>query len=316
MTEPARHTVHVKADGTAVQALFQRGLTWVSFRPVPEVACGIDFTMRKLPDLGLLAGTVKGVRHEHTNERDGKDDDFYSFHINLSGLSIVAGQGREVELRDGDAMLFDYSVSRTITRPGLVDHRIVRLPRRSLSALVPNVDDAMLRLIPRGTGPLNLLAAYIGSLIEDPVLHSAEMRRLISGQLCDLIAVTLRASRGSVAVGESGGMRAARLRAIKDDIEAHLSDGDLSPSTLARRHLISDSYIRKLFKSEGTSFSEFVLAQRLTRARHMLSDPQWASGSVASIAMEIGFGDLSYFNRTFKRRYGATPSEVRKESGR
>jgi len=43
----------------------------------------------------------------------------------------------------------------------------------------------------------------------------------------------------------------------------------------------------------------------------MLADPRWTSRSIASIAFEAGFGDLSYFNRTFKRCYGLTPSEVR-----
>jgi AraC-like DNA-binding protein len=106
-------------------------------------------------------------------------------------------------------------------------------------------------------------------------------------------------------------IRAARLRAIKSAIEAHLAHGDLSPAAVARRQRISDSYIRKLFEREGTSFSEFVLVRRLVRARRMLTDRRWVDRSVASIAFEAGFGDLSYFNRTFKRFYGTTPSEIR-----
>ncbi|HJP98445.1 MAG TPA: helix-turn-helix domain-containing protein, partial [Rhodanobacteraceae bacterium] len=58
-------------------------------------------------------------------------------------------------------------------------------------------------------------------------------------------------------------------------------------------------------------FSEFVLARRLVRANRLLTDQRWADRTIASIAFESGFGDLSYFNRTFKRCYGARPSEVR-----
>jgi AraC-like DNA-binding protein len=43
----------------------------------------------------------------------------------------------------------------------------------------------------------------------------------------------------------------------------------------------------------------------------MLTDGRWAEINIASLAYDAGFGDLSYFNRTFKRCYGATPSEVR-----
>ena len=81
---------------------------------------------------------------------------------------------------------------------------------------------------------------------------------------------------------------------------------------MAKRQKISDSYIRKLFESEGTSFTQYVLARRLGRARRMLTDPRWAERSIASIAFDAGFGDLSHFNKMFKRLYGATPSDVRR----
>jgi AraC-like DNA-binding protein len=158
---------------------------------------------------------------------------------------------------------------------------------------------------------LNLLRNYVDAVFYDPALAMPEMRQLIVAQLCDLVAVTLGATRDATAVAEGRGVRAARLRAIKGDIEAHLAAGDLSPSVVAKRQQISDSYIRKLFEGEGTSFSQFVLARRLVRAHRMLTNRRWSDRSIAWIAFESGFGDLSYFNRTFKRFYGATPSDIR-----
>jgi len=307
----AADALHVRAQDGAVQSLHERGVTWVSFKPIPDLACGIDFTLRKLPDLGLLSGAVQGLRHEHARRDSGDGDDDFSFHMNLSGLSFVSGARGEMTLGDGDAMLLNYSVSRTISRPGLVDHRVVRLPRAALSPLVRNIDDAVLCRIPRGTGMLSLLRNYVDAVFDDPALALPEMRQLIIAQLCDLIAVTLGATRDSTAVAGGRGIRAARLRAIKSDIEAHLTYSDLSPSVVARRQEVSDSYIRKLFEGEGTSFSQFVLGRRLVRAQRMLTDRRWADRSIAWIAFETGFGDLSYFNRTFKRFYGNTPSEVR-----
>src|SRR6185295_20086496 len=107
-------------------------------------------------------------------------------------------------------------------------------------------------------------------------------------QLCDLVSVTLGATNDAAAAAQGRGVRAARLRAIKGDIEAHLTDADLSPLAVARRHRISDSYIRKLFEGEGTSFSEFVLARRLVRAYRMLTDRRLADRSIAMIAFESG----------------------------
>lgn len=311
MSVRAADALQVQARGRTVQSLHEHGVTWVSFKPMPDLACGIDFSLRKLPDLGLLSGTVQGVRHEHARRDSGDGDDDFSFHLNLSGLSFVTGARSETTLRDGDAMLLSYSASRTISRPGLVDHRVIRLPRAALSPLMRDIDDAVLRAIPRGTGMLALLRGYVDAVFDDPALAIPQMRQLIVGHLCDLIAVTLGATRDAAAVAEGRGVRAARLRAIKTDIEAHLASGDLSPDAVAKRQKVSDSYIRKLFNGEGTSFSQFVLTRRLERARRMLVDPRWADRSIASIAFDAGFGDLSYFNRTFKHVYGATPSEVR-----
>jgi AraC-like DNA-binding protein len=311
MAHPAVDTLRVKAHGDAVRTLHDQGLTWVTFDPIPDLVCDIDFGIRKLPELGLLSGTVRGVRHVHAHRDSGDGNDDFSFHLNVSGLStVVSGRG-ETTLRDGDAMLLSYSAGRTINRPALVDHRVIQLPRASLSPLVPNLDDAVLRPIPRGTGMLNLLRGYADALFDDPVLSAPDVRQLLVTQLCDLVAVTMGATRDASAVAEGRGIRAARLRAIKADIEANLTLGDVSAVSVARRQNVSDSYIRKLFEGEQTSFSEFVLARRLVRAHRMLTERRSAERSIAWIAFEAGFGDLSYFNRTFKRRYGAPPSEIR-----
>ncbi|MFX5656368.1 helix-turn-helix transcriptional regulator, partial [Acinetobacter baumannii] len=86
----------------------------------------------------------------------------------------------------------------------------------------------------------------------------------------------------------------------------------LSVETIAARHGISERYVRKLFEADGTSFSHFLQAQRLTRARRLLTDPRVAGRPIGMIAYDVGFGDLSYFNRCFRRRFGATPSDIRR----
>jgi AraC-like DNA-binding protein len=48
----------------------------------------------------------------------------------------------------------------------------------------------------------------------------------------------------------------------------------------------------------------------------MLADPGFAAWTIGAIAYEAGFGDLSHFNRSFRRRYGASPSDVRNEAAR
>jgi AraC-like DNA-binding protein len=69
-----------------------------------------------------------------------------------------------------------------------------------------------------------------------------------------------------------------------------------------------------LFQDEETSFTAFVLEQRLERARRMIRDAQGAERMISAVAFASGFSDLSYFNRVFRRRFGMTPSDLRAQT--
>jgi hypothetical protein len=43
--------------------------------------------------------------------------------------------------------------------------------------------------------------------------------------------------------------------------------------------------VRKLFESDDTSFTQFVLSERLARAHRLLSDPRFAERSIAALAL-------------------------------
>ena len=74
---------------------------------------------------------------------------------------------------------------------------------------------------------------------------------------------------------------------------------------------ISKSHFMKYFKGTmGTSFIEYLNEYRLTMASRLLLS---SDSSILAIASEVGFENLSYFNRTFKKRFGQTPREYRKK---
>jgi AraC-like DNA-binding protein len=83
-------------------------------------------------------------------------------------------------------------------------------------------------------------------------------------------------------------------------------------AALAARHGISPRYVHKLFEDDGRTYSQVVLDARLERA---LRELRSTTRTVSAIAGAVGFSDLSYFNRTFRRRYGMTPTDARRRSG-
>jgi AraC-like DNA-binding protein len=185
------------------------------------------------------------------------------------------------------------------------------MSRKAVAALVGRLDDVPMSLVPHGTEALSLLITYACTIADDLPLAAPELQRLAVSHMHDLMAATISAATGGRAVAEGRGIAAARLRAIMTDISANLADGDMSVAEVAQRQGVTPRYVHKLFETEGLTFSSFVLGQRLARAHRTLSDPRTADRTIGSVAFDVGFGDLSYFNRTFRRHYGATPGEIR-----
>jgi AraC-like DNA-binding protein len=176
---------------------------------------------------------------------------------------------------------------------------------------VRDVNACVARIVPANNAALHLLVHYLKGVIDTDALSTPGLQRLAVTHVYDLLALALGATRDAAEVAKGRGLRAARLSAIKADIRAHLGARDLSLDTVAQRQGISPVYVRKLFEGEDTSFTQFVLERRLLLAHRLLRDARFAERTIGELALEAGFGDLSNFNRAFRRRFGAAPSDVR-----
>jgi AraC-like DNA-binding protein len=267
-------------------------------------------TMRALPGLRVTSFVSSGARFERTRAlvADGNDD--FGLVMHLSGTSTASQRGLDVALGGGDAIPIASG------EPGALIHSDSRfiglaVPWAALSSLAAHIEDKVMRRIPGDTEALRLLRRYLAALEDDCTLNAPELRHLAVTHVHDLVALAVGAAGDAADVAEARGLRAARLMAIKADIAEHLGRRDLTLLAVATRQNVSPRYVQKLFEREGLTFSEFVLDQRLARAHRLLSDPRCADRTVSAIAFAAGFGDLSYFNRVFRARYGATPSDVR-----
>jgi AraC-like DNA-binding protein len=130
----------------------------------------------------------------------------------------------------------------------------------------------------------------------------------------ELTALALGASDDAKHAIQSSGLRAARRQVILDEISRRFLVPGLTSESIAAAVGISERYLRALLDDIGTTFSDVVLEHRLERAHDLLTDPRRHSELITDIAYEAGFSDLSYFNRAFRRRYNATPRDVRAEA--
>ena len=137
------------------------------------------------------------------------------------------------------------------------------------------------------------------------------LRCVVACHIHELIEVVLGDECHRAAKPNKLGVAEARLKAIKADILENLSSPELTETVVALRQRLTSRYIRMLFQAEGTTFSKFVLIHRLIgRASHAFRS-SFCQYEDHDIALAVGFNDLSYFDRTFRRQFYATPSQVR-----
>jgi AraC-like DNA-binding protein len=302
--------------------VFHRAISRRMCSPLSDDPFYATVTVRRLSGTSIASGTNTGVcvqrmtftaglRSQRTPEllTDGNDD--VALLIPKTGRIVLSQLGREAAAEPGGGLLSSIANVSTMIFPGPCRFVCIGVPRKLMLAMVPGVEDALARPLPPNAGVVSLLMSYLDILEDERSLETPELQRAATTHIHDLCALAVGATRDATEIANGRGVRAARLRAIKADIVQNLRDADVSAAAVARRHGVTARYIHKLFESDGTTLSKFVLGQRLAHVHRMLRDPRQDHRLIATLAYEAGFGDISTFNREFRRHFGATPSDVR-----
>jgi AraC-like DNA-binding protein len=103
----------------------------------------------------------------------------------------------------------------------------------------------------------------------------------------------------------------AMRRRVVEWVISQLPHGPVSPAEAAAAHSISVRSLHRLFSEGEGTFGDIIRSQRLERARQDLA---LTSATVQFIAARWGYADASQFCREFKRTYGMTTSEFRRQT--
>ena len=111
--------------------------------------------------------------------------------------------------------------------------------------------------------------------------------------------------------GDGGNAHTIAARAKLYMLE-HFSDSNLMLGDVAGAVGMSESRFSTVFAQEsGKTFTEYLTALRLSRARELLAGTDKRS---AHIALEVGYNDAHYFSYLFKKNLGLTPGEYRAQN--
>jgi two-component system response regulator YesN len=99
------------------------------------------------------------------------------------------------------------------------------------------------------------------------------------------------------------------VETLRRYIREHISE-ELGRNELANLVFLNPDYLSHVFRERtGMSLVDFITAERMKKARELLST---TDQSIRDIALSVGYSNISYFSRQFKRVQGQTPLEFRR----
>ncbi len=300
----------------AWRELFGRTVVRVDIDPLAE---GFAAEARAMSwrGFGLIRVSTAPVRQQNSPALIDNDDfSFGSATFAPSGRRPWSAQqaGRSADLKNGDGVFLSNGDIGSITLPQAGRFIAFSVPASAVAALTPDPAAWLGRRLPAASPELRLLLRYLQLAGDERCLATPELRSAFATHVVDLLALCLGARRDAREAAEQRGVRAARLQAMKDDIATLSASPQLSVGLIASRHGVSPRYVQSLFEADGATFTGYLMETRLSAVHRALQADAGAARTISAVAFDAGFTDLSHFNRTFRRRFGCTPSEVRRET--
>ena len=250
----------------------------------------------------VLKGYTAGLQNELTAMRAAVargDLDACAEHDVKFHRDILQASQNEVLLRVWDTLAFDLRIRAAIGKvsrdlPEVVESHqpivdaLEKGCQREAGLLLRNHVETVLEYLTRGESDLGF--------------RKAPLRDLAPADAYVVPDGPVRTYRG--------GLGPARLRRVTELVLAKIED-ELSLDEMAQSAGLSTAHFSHMFrKSTGESPHQFVLRQRVERAKEMLRE---AEQRVLDVAVACGFKTQQHFARVFRRMYGTSPTEYRRE---
>lgn len=147
--------------------------------------------------------------------------------------------------------------------------------------------------------------------------HYASLGREIEEQLLATDSLTATKATASSLLGDIVNQmkkdRGSRSELIMQKCREYIEDNlheDLGLEVVAQHFFYNASYFSILFKNHfSISFTDFLVKLRMQKARSLLLE---SDKRVADIAKQVGYKDIKYFNKVFKKTFLYSPEEFRR----
>lgn len=257
-----------------------------------------------------MSGTVNRVTRTSHSIRINPLD-VYLLVMNLGASTIGGTYGaNDVVMKTGSAFLDGSQPQHFVGGDHNVWANLV-VPRKILADRFAGIEDKQGLLVGADNEALRLLRNYLTMVDGLALTPGAGVLDHVSDTIVDLIGLATGAKGEDAELAGTRGLRAARLQAVLRQLRGNYRNPALSASVVGLQIGLSGRYVQDLLSSAGGSFSERILELRLQDAKAMLTDTRHQDKRIGDIAFEVGFSDISYFNRSFRKRFGCSPGAAR-----
>lgn len=284
--------------------------------------------LRLRPDPGLPfqahvgAGQAGQVKMAHIRGAQGRvlrpprsitstDPEVFLVTLHRKGSVTVEQDGRQHRPRPGELAVLDTTRPCRLRYDDPCDVLSMAVPRGLLGPRADALTRRAATPLAGDDGTRAVVGAMFGGLCE-ALSHLPGAANVRLGEA--LTALVL------AALGDEVGEHAEETAELTDRmlayVLANLADPRLSVPSVSRRLGISPRRLHRLFEPLGTTFAARVREERLQRVHRDLLDPAFTQRTVAAVAARWGLYDPAHLSRTFKARYGQSPSALRRDAAR
>ena len=239
----------------------------------------------------------------------------FTLNLQLVGGSQLVQYGRAAHLSAGDFTLCDGARPTEASLSPGAQLVAVSIPDALLRKHVPCPEVVVAMSLRGERGPRRLLFELVAGIYNEcraGVVDAESGQRMAVAVLQLLAAAYADIAR---AQPERFSITDAQRMRVLNHIEAHLSDPDLSPTSVARACRMTPRYLHYLFRGQQLTASKYILQRRLEESASALVSPARRGSSVTDIGLDHGFNSPTHFGRVFRARYGMTPREYRRRGG-
>lgn len=259
-------------------------------------------------EIAQVANNLDLIHRDPDDIRADTGDNLFLL-LQLEGSCGIAQAGRQERLEPGDCVLVDSARPSTFYFGGLFsNHLSVHLPRQLLLS-----DKASRMSVTRKIGsddPMSMmLAALVAKMMKTDhndarAPHLRELffnatRQAFSCHPTDELFIQADSAMG-------------RLDVIQVLIDEHLTEEWLSPQWLADRVGVSLRTLQDDMNAQGLTATGMIKLRRLHLAKARLQRLRGSQdhNTIAGVAYSVGFNDISYFNRCFRKLFDCSPKDI------